>query len=152
MGSVSLRRTRDPDKQLVKMWHSDPQVQAGFYSLSKSPRTLTTEEHDKWWRDTAHWTKFTILYEGKPVGLVRISHLENWCPEIALSIGYPKLWGLGIGRKALEISLRWLRFIGKEYVNTVIMKSNKRALRLFKDFKQRGDARKGEIWVQKTLS
>jgi len=52
------------------------------------------------------------------------------------------------------LALRWLRFIGKEYVNTVVMIRNLRAISLFRGlgFKEQGEARKGEVWTQKSLS
>lgn len=150
---VLLRYCTDEDAPLIMAWNSQPAVQGGFYTLSKNPHPLTWEEHSQWWADTSHWTKLIIEYEGRPVGLIRISHLENWCPEIAISIGEVSLWGNEIGTEALRLVLRWLRFIGKEYVNTVVMKHNLRAISLFRrlDFEERGDAREGEIWFQKRL-
>ena len=155
---ILLREATYADMPLVMAWHSNPIIQKGFYTLGKDPRPLNWEEHYEWWTlTTKDWKKFiVILVENniaREVGIVRVSNLEDFCPNIGFTIGEVSLWGKGVGKQAVSLALDWLNSIGKKYVNTTVLTNNQRAVGLLEGlgFESRGEARKGEIWMQKKL-
>ncbi len=154
---IYLRETNGGDEVLVMSWHSHPLIQQGFYSQCNN-RPLEWEEHHRWWTlTTKDWKKLmVILVENdidRSIGLIRISSLEDFSPQIAFTIGEVSLWGKGYGTKAVELALEWLKDKGYKHTHTSIPKSNKRALALLKDlcYNIYGEARKGEVWLQRTI-
>ncbi len=153
---IYLRDATEADMSLVLSWHSNPLVYKGFYSTN-TPIDWST--HYQWWTSTTkHWKKFIVaLVEddfARAIGIIRISPLESWSPEIGFTIGEVSLWEKGYGRKAVKLALDWMHEKGYEGVHTTVLKSNVRAYRLLKGlgFRYMNDARKGEIWLQKKLS
>jgi len=143
------------DEVLVMSWHSHPSVFKGFHTIRKP---LTFEEHHRWWTlTTKYWKKLmVVLVENdieRPIGIVRISPLEDFSPQIGFTIGEISLWGKGYGKKAVELALDWLREHGYKHTHTSVLKSNKRALNLLKTlgYGTIGEARKGEVWLQRKL-
>jgi len=152
---IYLRDATNADMSLVLAWHSNPLVYEGFYSTNAP---IDWETHYRWWTfTTKDWKKFmVILVEDdieRPIGLVRISPLESWSPEIGFSIGEVSLWGKGYGTKAIELACEWMRKQGYKGVHTTVLETNARALGLLRGlgFEPFGRARKGEWWLQKTL-
>ncbi len=152
---ILLRKTTEADKALIMAWRSNTLVYAGFYS-QKSP--LKWEENKNWWASrNKDWREFIIvLVEGtemRDVGVVTIGQLDHWSPEIGYFVGEVSLWGKGVGKEAVKLVLGWLKGQGKEYCHTTVLKDNKRSLNLLKrlGFKVLGNAREGEVWLQKKL-
>ncbi len=150
-----LREANSDDTGLVMSWHSNPVIFSGFYTI-RSP--LTWEEHYYWWTETTKtWKKFmVVLVENnipRTIGIVRISALEDFSPQTALTIGEISLWGKGYGKKALELGLQWLRDKGKKHTHTSIPDHNLRCIALYKGlgFERYGEAREGESWYQRKL-
>ena len=140
---------------LVLAWHSNPLVYEGFYS-TKAP--IDWDTHYRWCTlTTKYWKKFiVVLVENmveRPIGLIRISPLESWSPEIGFSIGEVSLWGNGYGEDAVDLALKWMWEQGYKNTHTTVKKDNKRALGLLKTlgFAIMGEAREGEVWLQKKL-
>jgi len=148
---VLLRTATEYDLPLILSWRSNPDIYQGFYSQD-SP--LVWESHVQWFRDRpSTWRSFIILYQDRPVGGLNISQLEHWSPEIGYYIGEVSLWGKGLGKQAVSLALQWLRERNYRYCHTTVLKNNERSVRLLKSlgFTVLGDARVGEIWMQKEL-
>lgn len=143
------------DESLVMSWHSSPLVYEGFYTINKP---LTWEEHHKWWTDTTkNWKKLMVVtLENdieRTIGIIRISPLEDFSPQIAFTIGEVSLWGKGYGREAVKLALNWLKRYGYKHTHTSVLKTNERTLTLLKNlgFVENGEAREGELWLQRSL-
>lgn len=153
---IYLRDATNADMALVLAWHSNPLVYEGFYSTNAP---IPWETHYRWFTETTkHWKKFIIaLVENdfaRAIGIIRISPLESWSPEIGFTIGEVSLWGKGYGKKAIALSLEWMKEKGYKHIHTVVLKSNVRAIALLEGlgFEYLGEAKEGEIWLQKKLS
>jgi len=152
---IFIRDATLADRVLVMAWRSNPLVYAGFYQ-QKTP--LKWEEHKNWWAGrNQDWREFIIvLVEGtemRDVGVVTISQLDHWSPEVGYFIGEVSLWGKGIGREAVSLALDWIKRYNKEYCHTTILDNNLRSIGLIKSlgFKKLGEAREGESWYQRKL-
>ena len=139
------------DLELMMAWRSNPLVYEGFVQQCKP---LTWEEHSNWFESrNRDWRTFIIEYMNRKIGVVTIGQLDHWSPEIGYYIGEISLWGQGLGRKAVELALDYLKENGYNYCHTTVIKKNTRSLNLLKGlgFKILGDARKGEVWLQSSL-
>jgi RimJ/RimL family protein N-acetyltransferase len=152
---IYLREANMGDCSIVMSWHSNPLIYSGFYTI-RSP--LTWDEHLRWWTlTTKDWKKLIIMMSEndihRPIGLVRIAPLEDFSPQISLTIGEVSLWGQGYGRQALRLVLSWLIRHGYKHTHTTILETNERAIRLFESlgFKKYGEARRREVWIQRSL-
>jgi|TARA_R100001530_G_scaffold118602_1_gene85734 RimJ/RimL family protein N-acetyltransferase len=148
--TVLQKATRD-DLELIMAWRSNPLVFQGFYQQQKP---LTWDEHIRWWESrNQDWREFIVLRENRRVGVVTIGQLEHWSPEIGYFIGETTLWGEGVGRDAVKLGMGYIRNYGRDYCHTTVLKNNERSLRLLKSlgFSTLGDARRGEVWLQKKL-
>ncbi len=146
--NIYLRLQRADDYPLTMAWRSHPLVYEGFYSQNEP---LTWEEHISWVMSrNRDWSAFMVIYDERPVGYLNVTQLDHWEPEIGVYIGETTLWGKGVGREAVKLGLEYIKSKGKESCHTTILKSNTRALRLFKSlgFIETGEARGGEIWVK----
>jgi len=155
---IFLRDTTINDAPLVMAWHSNPMIQSGFYTLGNEPRPLSWEEHHRWWTlTTKYWKKLmVVLVENdieRPIGIVRISPLEDFSPQLSFTIGEISLWGKGYGKEVVRLALEWLKEHGYKHTHTSVRKSNKRALGLLLSlgYVIIGEARKEEVWLQKKL-
>lgn len=150
--NIYLRPSEERDWPLTLAWRSHPLVYAGSYSQTKP---LTWEEHTNWIKSrNKDWRHLIIIYDDRPVGILNITQLDHWEPEIGIYIGEVSLWGKGIGKEAVRLGLEYIKSLGKESCHTTILKSNKRALGLAKSlgFKKVCGARRGEIWLRVKLS
>jgi len=115
-------------------WRSNPLIFSGFYTQNQP---LTWEEHKDWWRNrNKDWQIFIIMIQEdthfRDVGVVTIGQLDNWNPEIGYFIGEISLWGKGIGKRAVKLTLDWLRKQGYEYCHTTVLANNFRSINLLK--------------------
>lgn len=152
---IYLREANRGDEVLVMSWHSHPSIYKGFYTISKP---LTWEEHHRWWTlTTKDWKKLmVVLVEDdieRPIGIVRISPLEDFSPQLGFTIGEISLWGKGYGKKAIELAMGWLSEHGYKHTHTSVRITNERTLNLLKSLRYVviGEAREGEVWLQKKL-
>lgn len=143
------------DCVLVYSWHNNPLIFSGFYTIREP---FSFEEHRYWWEvTTKSWRKFmVILLENeveRPIGLIRISGLEDFSPQIAFTIGEVSLWGQRYGSRAVSLTLDWLKEHGYKHTHTSVLRSNERAINLLKGlgFNEYGEARENEIWIQRKL-
>jgi len=153
---IFLRESNKGDLPLIMAWRNSPFIFSGFYSQD-SP--LSWNEHFSFWKDRNKDTRqfMVVLLENdimRDVGVVRIQQLDYWSPEIGFMIGEPELWGKGIGKKAVSLGLDWMKEKGYKYTHTTVLESNTRSIKLLEGlgFKYFGKARKGEIWMIKSLS
>ena len=148
---MRLLKATNSDLELMMAWRSNPLIYEGFYQQTKP---LKWEEHVNWFNSrNKDWRTFIIEYEGRKIGIVTIGQLDHWSPEIGYYLGEVSLWGRGLGKGAVGLALDWLKTYGKEHAHTTVLKSNKRSLNLLKSlgFKILGDAREGEVWLQKAM-
>lgn len=143
------------DCLLVMSWHSNPLIYQGFYTI-RSP--LTWDEHYRWWTlTTKDWKKLMVVLVEKDIertiGIVRVSPLEDFSPQLGFTIGEVSLWGKGYGKQAIQLTLDWLTQNNYKHTHTSVLRSNERALRLLKSlgYQEYGEARKGELWLQRNL-
>lgn len=156
---IKLRLIQKEDYPLTLAWRSNKAVYDGRYQQFQNQKPLTWEEHIKWNESrNADWRSFIAIYEGRPVGVVTISQLDHWCPEIGLYLGEISLWGKGIGTEMLRRGIMWIQeySLSQKYIvgcHTTILDSNSRAIRVFKKcgFKRIAVAREGESWYQRML-
>jgi len=78
---------------------------------------------------------------------VYIGQLDNWKPEVGIVVGEVSLWGQGVGKKALILSIEWLKTNGYQACHTSILKDNERTIKMFESvgFNLIGDARVDEL-------
>jgi len=145
---VLIRDAHRGDLPLMMSWRSNPLLYLGFYS-QQNP--LTWEEHTDWFSHrNKDWRTFIVLVQVdtslREVGVVTIGQLDSWSPEIGYYIGELSLWGKGVGKKAVELAMDWLRARDYKYVHTTVLKDNTRSIGLLKacGFKYACEARKGE--------
>lgn len=147
---IQLREATDDDILWWMQLRNIPEVYAGFYAQN---RPLEIIGHAKWWYSRNHdWRKYIIELDGERIGVLNIGQLDHWSPEIGYAI-HPDYWGKGYGKEAVKISLDKLKELGKDHCHTTVLKDNERSLRLLKSlgFTILGDAREGEVWLQKKL-
>jgi len=147
---------RKEDYSLTLAWRSNNEIYEGFYQQSLAHKGLVWEDHVKWNESrNADWRRFIVIYDNRPVGVVTMSDLDHWCPEVGLYIGEVSLWGKGIGTKMLQKALEWIKeySLSHAYIvgcRTTILNANIAAVKVFIKcgFKRTADARKGESWYQ----
>lgn len=153
---VLLREACHSDLELILAWRSIPQVIRGIYSQSRTG-FITWDEHYNWWHSRHNWKIFIIQVNDnistRDVGVVSLSQLDNWKPQVGIIIGEVTLWGRGVGRQALLLALNWLREKRYSTVFTTILKNNERSIRLFEavGFKRVSEGREGEWEYQVKL-
>ena len=90
-----------------------------------------------------------LLFEDdiiRPVGVLHISLLDYWSPEIGIIIGEVSLWNKGIGTEAFRLGIEWLKCRGYKYTSTTVPKTNHAMVRVLEKlgFHEDGTAREGE--------
>lgn len=151
---MQLIEACDSDRELVLAWRNNPLCMAGCYTQGfGNPHPITWEEHAAWWSSRRNWKEFIIEYKGRKIGVLTIGQLDYWEPEIGIVIGETTLWGLGLGKMALERACDYLRECGRKYTRTTILDNNKRSIKLFEGvgYKKIAPARPGESLYRKVL-
>ena len=99
------------------------------------------------------WRNFIIMFNDRPVGAVTIGQLDHWSPEIGYYIGEVSLWGRGIGNRAVQLGLDFIREYGREHCHTTVLEQNERSIKLLRrlGFEIKMLARGGEVWLTKEL-
>jgi RimJ/RimL family protein N-acetyltransferase len=150
MLSLKLRPASDIDIKFYFDIRNIPEVYEGFYS---QVRPLEWAEHWKWWFSrNQDWRKFVIEVDGKDIGIFNFGQLDHWNPEIGYAI-HPDYWGRGYGTEAVRQAVEIIKGMGYKYCHTTVLKSNTRSIKLLQKngFTYLGEARKGEIWLTKTI-
>jgi len=150
-----LRDANDSDLPLLLAWRNNPLIWEGTYT-QRDP--LLWEDHVTWWKKKlSNHRSFMVLFvnetEIRPVGVLHISPLDYWSPEIGIIIGEVSLWDTGVGTEAFRLGCEWLKEQGYKWTSTTVLKSNKRAIRMLEklNFKYTCEARKGELRYAKAL-
>lgn len=137
-------------------WRSNPSIyEKGCYTQGKP---LTWDEHHIWMTSRGRWWKFFIIQVtdergSRKVGVVNFGQLDNWNPEFNYYVGETTAWRKGIGRKAVELGLGWLRELGYCKTHTTVPNDNESGIAMMKSlgFKNVGPARAGESTWEKYL-
>ena len=149
-----LREATEADMALVLAWRNNPDVWRGTYSQRES---ITWREHQKWWGSREDHISFMVVLVvnniSRDVGILNISPLTYWSPEIGIIIGEVSLWGLGVGTKAFKLGCDWLKEKGYQWTSTTVLDSNVAMIKVLKKlgFKRTCEARKDESRYAKEL-
>ena len=152
---IYLRTATDADMAIVLAWRNNPDV----YNLTYSQRKpLSWSIHKVWWQSREDWVKLMVclidedLVE-RPVGILNISPLCYWSPEIGITIGETSLWGNGVGAEAFALGCVWLRDKGYGYTSTTVLRDNDRMRGILEklSFEMDGYGRDNEIRYSKKL-
>jgi len=150
-----LRDATEYDLPLLLAWRNNPLIWEGTYTQRKP---LCFEDHKIWWesRNVDHRSFMVLFVKGtsvRPVGVLHISPLDYWSPEIGIIIGEVSLWNKEVGTDAFRLGCEWLKEQGYKWTSTTILKTNKGAIRLLEklNFKYTCEARKGELRYAKAL-
>lgn len=128
----------------------------GSYS-QQGGHLINWDEHFEWCVTRTNWKSFIIeANDGRwtrSVGLLNFSGLDNWAPESGIYIGEVSSWKRGIGHKALELGLKWLKEQGYEVTHATILDNNHNSIGLYLGlgFVRIGSARQGESLYSKNL-
>lgn len=151
MDRISIREAINSDIEQCLTWRNNPKVYSGFY-LQKEP--LMREQHYTWWFSrNKDYLKLIVEKDKIPIGMVTLSQLDHWSPEIGYWIGDPSLWGKGYGKEAVRLSLELLKLRNFKFCHATLLIHNERSLRLLKSlgFEIQGPARENELWLIKKL-
>lgn len=125
---IDLRVATISDLPRMFKWRNQALVFQGLYDQSVP---LVWGKHLKWWANlSANQQYFIILLDGKPVGVVSITHLDTHCPEVGYYVGEIPLWGKGIGTEAVRLALNWLETQGYGSCCASAFQSNKASIRV----------------------
>ena len=149
-GTMLLREMNKGDLPLVLAWRNNPLIYKGTYSQTEP---ISWEEHEEWWdsRNKDHHSFMVML--DRPIGVIHISLLDYWSPEIGIIMGEPKLWNKGYGTLTFELGCEWLKERGYKWTSTTVLGSNKAMERILQKlgFKHTCEGRDGERRYAKKL-
>jgi len=150
-----LREATEADRVLVLSWRNNPLIWAGTYT-QRTP--LSWQDHKIWWSSRKdHIMLMVVLIEediAREIGVLNISPLSYWSPEIGIIIGEVSLWNKGYGTEAFRLGCRWLKEKGYRYTSTTVLDTNRSAIRMLEKlgFHRTCEAREGESRYAKELN
>ncbi len=128
--ALSVRPARTADARRLWQWANDPIVRVNSFNSKKIP----WEEHRKWFRSKlgSPDSRFWILeHDQVPVAQVRYDRTNTRTAEIALSVA-PQFQGLGIGTKALTLTIRTAcKELRVQQIKAFVLSSNEASIRAF---------------------
>lgn len=131
--TVCLQEITEDDWELIMAWRSHPLIRSNFI-LSQTMYGEWTELQS-WWDKRGNRKDFMIILEAdgwkRKVGMASAVGLEKPIIEIGIYIGEIALWGKGIGSRALQLLLDWLKASGHQQCFANIENSNVGSQRLF---------------------
>lgn len=139
-GLVKLKLVKEEDLELLMAWRSHPKIYK-YFLLQKRP--LKWEEHIKFWNTRKDRQDWVILLSSnnrwRKVGSVYVSNLSKPVPDLGIYIGEVSLHRIGLGSKALNLGINWLKNKGFKKVRARINKANTSSIKLFTkyDFKKK---------------
>ncbi|MEI6681675.1 MAG: GNAT family N-acetyltransferase [Bacteroidota bacterium] len=113
-------------------WLTDPEIKA----LTDTPE-ITREGQLNWFHSLPKLDDYMVwgvMYNGMPVGVCGLKHITADDCEYWGFIGEKSLWGKGLGSVILDNLLGKAVALGKQSVWLRVLKSNKRAIRLYEKF------------------
>lgn len=151
-----LREMTKADLPLLLAWRNNPLIWSGTYTQRKP---IEWNDHKAWWlsRNQDHYSFMVILFEdncAREVGVLHISLLDYWSPEIGIIIGEVSLWNKGVGTEAFRLGCEWVKDKGYEWTSTTAPKVNKPMIKVLEKlgFEYIGEARsKWELKYRKKL-
>lgn len=132
MENVKLVRAKESDLELILSWRSHPDIYK-YFRMQKAP--FSWKEHVTFWKNRKHRVDFIILLseekKWRKVGTLNLSELDTDSPAIGILIGELTLQHKGVGSKALQLALQWLKT--KKYAKACaeIHSSNTASQKLF---------------------
>jgi RimJ/RimL family protein N-acetyltransferase len=129
---VTLREVEEDDLELLLAWRSNKLVHRHF---TDQHGPLKWYEHWKWWKSREHRKDWVVLLTDETgvrrVGVANVGKLDREVPEIGLYIGEVTLWGGGVGRRAVQEVMNWLRREGYSRCMAGVRQGNERSVKLF---------------------
>lgn len=114
------------------IWLNDNEIRA----LTMTPK-FTQQEQIRWFNSLSNNKSYFIKgieYNGEKVGVVGLKNITKDTGEYFGYIGEKKYWGLGIGKYMLNYIENYCKKIGINKIYLKVLKSNKRAFLLYKNF------------------
>lgn len=132
---LNMRPVELSDLDLMLAWRNNPNINKGFYQQGLSGEVIPWDRHVKWFMSRgSEWSiyicQITDDYLSRRVGVLTISQLSSWSPEIGYYVGETASWGKGIGTYMVEWALEHLQMIGKEYAHTTVLNHNTGSIKL----------------------
>ncbi|WP_182353572.1 GNAT family N-acetyltransferase [Flaviflexus huanghaiensis] len=130
--SLVLRAVEPSDADTLYAMLADPDLESSVIGWS-GPVSLASQ--DRWIRNIQpHEFRFMVEYEGSPAGMVRIDPVDfkNRTGTVNIKL-VPGSRGRGIGRKALNLLLRYMfDELGLEVAVADVLEGNRASRALFK--------------------
>lgn len=124
-GEIDLRPPRREELPLYARWWADPVVCYGFCSeprsLDELRQAFPEAEDDA--RGYGHWMEFVIEVQGRPAGLIWLSHhdLETGTCLMGILIGESRHRLRGIGRQAIRLLAGWaFEMLGLRRIDLIV--------------------------------
>lgn len=164
---VRLRPIVREDLELILAWRNNPLIYSTLYSQGVRGRgAIPWDEHAEYWRgrlSSKDWECWLIEWsdsvDSRVVGYLQLNlrpedtpHLKPWVNGKAADMGYYVgelgLWGKGIGQRAVQLGIDWLRENGYTQALATVVTYNYRGCRLIEGlgFVKLGESRPQE-WV-----
>jgi RimJ/RimL family protein N-acetyltransferase len=130
--TVKIRAASVHDLELIMAWRSNPEIYQYFYEQTQP---LTWSEHLSFWQGRQQRVDWIISYfdgqSWRKVGTVNATNLDSKTPEVGILIGEVTLHGQGVGTKAIELVLEWLKKKRYKEVHARVLKKNRASQALF---------------------
>ena len=161
---IYLRLAKEEDMSLVLSWRNNPQVYQGMYSQPKEVNpVIDWETHSKWWHSrNQDWREFLIMLNDgvveRPIGVITVTQLDYWSPEIGSFIGNSRDWGKGYAKQALLQAIEYIKEYARTHphithVRTTVVEGNEGGLKSYQSvgFEVMCKAREGELLLQRKI-
>ena len=130
MEEVTLRPITLSDTDLIVKWRNSDAVRLNMYDQ----KILTAERHRDYFHkqiETGLAPQYIIEYKNNAVGTIFYKRLHENKVEIGLFIGDESLYGRGIGKKALNRLIDYIRCSGCKRIVLKVNRNNTRASNLY---------------------
>ena len=133
---VRLRPAREEDMRLLHRWIHTPEVRHWLHASDRPDGTLEEVTRRFWSNWDAVEGRFWIIEtaEGRPAGNVRLLGIDlfHLRAELAISIGEPDCFSLGLGTDAIRLVLGYaFEDLGLRRVDLQTDADNARAIRCY---------------------
>lgn len=116
----------------TRFWLNDDEIRF----LTMTPK-FSHQEQINWFKSLKTNKNYYIKgieYNGEKIGVVGLKNINGVNGEYFGYIGEKKYWGLGIGKEMLRYIENYCKKIGIKKIYLKVLKNNKRAFLLYKNF------------------
>lgn len=133
MLKVLIRPLKIEDAQISYLWRNDPMVWK--FTGSKPDREITLEMEEEWLKEVlkdSYSERFAITNEGKYIGNVQLTNLNNKDAQFHIFIGDKDSWGKGIATLATYQLLFYAKeILHLESVSLIVNRNNEAAVKSY---------------------